>query len=239
VFLGIVIGMLSDTVMEALQAGYSKRVMEVRLRRREAGKRRKRKLRYRKALEGYIRAKGAPIWIAADGRAAPRAPSDSTNPVHTAWNAISGRNTTGAGRGSGRSPFRLNTAVLSRAEIDAAAREADMPVVTYPGRARSRSRSRDRSTPEQIIERQASEDSENAIVLRSLDEYKDVLEAEKTKQFLVRVSPPFHLSRTIFSPLPIQFSMAWISFILFWIIGSLIFMKTEGWTYGVAMYFCA
>jgi hypothetical protein len=32
--------------------------------------------------------------------------------------------------------------------------------------------------------------------------------------------------------------VAWVLFIVFWTIGSAIFMVTEGWSYGVAMYFC-
>ncbi|KAF9003303.1 hypothetical protein BDQ17DRAFT_1409139 [Cyathus striatus] len=33
-------------------------------------------------------------------------------------------------------------------------------------------------------------------------------------------------------------SFAWTVFIIFWMIGSAIFMKTEGWPFGSAMYFC-
>ncbi|KAH7922910.1 voltage-gated potassium channel [Leucogyrophana mollusca] len=32
--------------------------------------------------------------------------------------------------------------------------------------------------------------------------------------------------------------MAWSLFIVFWTVGSAIFMQTEGWTYGVSLYFC-
>ncbi|KAH7910967.1 hypothetical protein BJ138DRAFT_1113619 [Hygrophoropsis aurantiaca] len=32
--------------------------------------------------------------------------------------------------------------------------------------------------------------------------------------------------------------MAWTLFIIFWTVGSAIFMKTEGWTYGISLYFC-
>ncbi|KAI0790498.1 hypothetical protein C8Q75DRAFT_806406 [Abortiporus biennis] len=32
--------------------------------------------------------------------------------------------------------------------------------------------------------------------------------------------------------------VAWLLFILFWTVGSAIFMATEGWSYGVALYFC-
>lgn len=36
----------------------------------------------------------------------------------------------------------------------------------------------------------------------------------------------------------IKLGLAWALFFVFWTIGSLIFSKTEGWTYGSAMYFC-
>jgi len=36
----------------------------------------------------------------------------------------------------------------------------------------------------------------------------------------------------------IKLGLAWALFFIFWTIGSLIFSKTEGWTYGSAMYFC-
>ncbi|KAF9259111.1 voltage-gated potassium channel [Marasmius fiardii PR-910] len=36
----------------------------------------------------------------------------------------------------------------------------------------------------------------------------------------------------------IRFSVAWMLFIVFWVVGSGIFSATEGWSFGVAMYFC-
>ncbi|KAF8651587.1 hypothetical protein AX16_004703 [Volvariella volvacea WC 439] len=35
-----------------------------------------------------------------------------------------------------------------------------------------------------------------------------------------------------------RFAFAWVLFIVFWMVGSAIFMKTEKWTFGIAMYFC-
>ncbi|EGO03438.1 hypothetical protein SERLA73DRAFT_45542, partial [Serpula lacrymans var. lacrymans S7.3] len=35
-----------------------------------------------------------------------------------------------------------------------------------------------------------------------------------------------------------RLTIAWALFIIFWMVGSAIFMKTEGWSYGISMYFC-
>jgi hypothetical protein len=176
--------MLSDTVMEALQAGYNRRVAEVRLRRREFTKRRKRKHRYQKAVQARLREKGVPIWTGPDGKEVKHVAPQSR--IAKAWTALSGRNTTGAGRGSGRVPMRLNVAALSQEELDAVAKEADYTLPSTRETRRGRSRSIDR-TGRPLPHREDSSDSANAMFARSFDEYKDNLESEKTKQFLARV----------------------------------------------------
>jgi hypothetical protein len=184
VFLGVVVGMLSETVLEALQAGYVRRVAEVRLRRRELIKRRKRKYRWRKAVETRLRAKGAPIWTGPQGQTSMHSPATTT--LGSMFATLSGRNTAGAGRGSARAPLRLNVAALTPEELTAAAREAEMPQrAKHEERGRKLERGGDdRPTPE----RSDSADSANMVFSKSFEEYKDNLESEKTKQFFARVS---------------------------------------------------
>jgi hypothetical protein len=73
---------------------------------------------------------------------------------------------------------------------------------------------------------------------KSFEEYKDNLESEKTKQFFARVSTMCFLHSGRRRSSPNQVSLTCIAFLVFWIGGSLIFMKTEGWSFGVGMYFC-
>ncbi|KAJ7484324.1 hypothetical protein FB451DRAFT_81760 [Mycena latifolia] len=52
------------------------------------------------------------------------------------------------------------------------------------------------------------------------DAFRSGMEKEETKAFYARLV------------------VVWVIFILFWAIGSVIFMKTEGWPFGVSVYFC-
>ncbi|CAK5272536.1 unnamed protein product [Mycena citricolor] len=52
------------------------------------------------------------------------------------------------------------------------------------------------------------------------DKYRSSMEKEETKAFYARLT------------------VVWALFIMFWIVGSLIFRKTEGWSFGVSIYFC-
>ncbi|KAK7685004.1 hypothetical protein QCA50_011839 [Cerrena zonata] len=52
------------------------------------------------------------------------------------------------------------------------------------------------------------------------EEYRDQMESEEKKAYYVKLM------------------VAWSLFLVFWLIGSAIFHTTEGWSYGVAMYFC-
>jgi hypothetical protein len=183
-FLGMLVGMISDTVLEFLQAGYNRRIAEVRLRRRELQKRRKQKYRWRKAVEARLRAKGAPIWIGPHGQTASHSAPTST--LGSMYAALSGRNMAGAGRGSARVPLKLNVGALSPAELSDARREAEMPARSKSDEGDERGRTLDRGgrpTPE----RSDSADSANMNFSRSFDEYKDTVESEKRKQFWGRV----------------------------------------------------
>ena len=57
-------------------------------------------------------------------------------------------------------------------------------------------------------------------VAQEYDEFRVKAESEERRAFYYRLA------------------VAWTLFLVFWTIGSAIFMVTEGWTYGVAMYFC-
>jgi hypothetical protein len=184
-FLGILVGMISDTVLEVLQAGYNRRIAEVRLRRRELQKRRKQKYRWRKSVEAKLRAKGVPVWIGPQGQTASHSTPNST--LGSVFAAVSGRNTAGAGRGSARVPLKLNVAGLTQEELNDARRAAEMP--ERPSKADEsdeRGRTMDRGGRPSPA-RSDSADSANMMFSRSFDEYKDTVETEKRKQFWGRV----------------------------------------------------
>ncbi|KAJ7249438.1 hypothetical protein C8J57DRAFT_1521927 [Mycena rebaudengoi] len=55
---------------------------------------------------------------------------------------------------------------------------------------------------------------------KSYDAFRSGMEKEETKAFYARLS------------------VVWMVFILFWTVGSTVFMVTEKWTFGVSIYFC-
>jgi hypothetical protein len=183
VILGILVGILSDTVTEALQAGYSKRVAEVRIRRREFAKHRKHKYRYRKAIEARLLASGTPLWVGPDGKAPVTSSSAPTAGLSATWPRI-GRSITG----KRRTQLRLNVTALSAEEQESAAREANMPVSsTISGLVHLSERSSD-GRP--AFKREDSTDLANVSFDESFDKSKVNFEVEKQKQFLARVSAP-------------------------------------------------
>jgi hypothetical protein len=56
--------------------------------------------------------------------------------------------------------------------------------------------------------------------LHDYDSYKIEMENEEKRAFLGRLG------------------VVWVLFLLFWAMGSVVFVRTEGWTLGTAVYFC-
>ncbi|KAI3612980.1 tandem pore domain k+ channel [Moniliophthora roreri] len=70
------------------------------------------------------------------------------------------------------------------------------------------------------LPRGGSQSSRRKLLEHDFDVYRAGIEDEERKDFWAK------------------FSVAWMLFIIFWMIGSGIFTATEGWTFGQAMYFC-
>lgn len=61
--IGLVVGMCRETVLEALEVGYRRRIQKMRLRRREARRFRKWETRWRRAVEWRLKERGLPVWV--------------------------------------------------------------------------------------------------------------------------------------------------------------------------------
>src|SRR5262245_17418940 len=66
--LGVAVSMTRETVLEAMEVGYRKRLKTMKDRRRETRKQRRIERRWRAAVEWRLRDKGQQVWIRDDGK---------------------------------------------------------------------------------------------------------------------------------------------------------------------------
>ncbi|KZP17478.1 voltage-gated potassium channel [Athelia psychrophila] len=143
--LGVAIGMCRETILEALEVGYRKRVNVVRERRKEARKQRRVESRWRRAVEWRLQQANMPMWIhdgsrgpmhvAGGGRGAPRrrAPADGPGFVEVLaeWTGL--KKSTGISHSRimhGPPGMRLNLEALTHSQLEASALEAGVPLET-------------------------------------------------------------------------------------------------------------
>lgn len=60
---GLVVGMCRETVLEAMEVSYRRRIQKMRMRRKEAKRFRMWETRWRKAVEWRLKERGLPVWI--------------------------------------------------------------------------------------------------------------------------------------------------------------------------------
>jgi potassium channel subfamily K len=136
--LALLVGMMRDTVLEAVEFSYRKRLRAVRLKRRAARVRRRIAGRWREAVEWRLRAVGAPIWVK-DGAKSntwfaeiKEIAAIVVNWVRQPWAGNADRYRRGLGYGIGQHPhgMHLGLEALTHAQLEAAAMEAGAPLDT-------------------------------------------------------------------------------------------------------------
>jgi potassium channel subfamily K len=356
--LGLAVAMTQETVLEALQVAYRKRLKALRERRRAARRRRRIEQRWREAVEWRLREARSPIWVKNSFKTGVLGYISwfldrVNNFLFWRWHLHGSSRETHYGYGYHPHGKHLNIEALSRADLEAAALEAGVPLhMLIPAWLRFRSREssresinnpdtthvgdvliggitglwrekRSRDEREQAcqtmplthvhISRMAgmirnlafaihasssqaerTSDTRDGLPVSPGDMEKDagnntseisnadtaslaknaqnVEESPATPRvrpssqevqvnlspLLARiVSPVNNISKVDVSLDPqkdeagkislaseerkafyAQVTVAWLLFLVFWAVGSAIFSRTEGWSYGVAMYFC-
>ncbi|KAK1219250.1 Potassium channel [Marasmius sp. AFHP31] len=301
--LALAVGLARETVIEALEVAYRKRLRDVRQRRKTGNWKRRVGVRWKEAVEWRLREMGREVWVL-DER-----DEDAGRPWWTwvvktldrstfMW-AREGERELYDGKILYRHPhgMHLNLQALTDAQLEAAALEAGVPLrellpSEFWKRRREQCSGGSRTDPNwwsiPILQAQRDVDMEevpltharlgrmtamlgsfalavgrSGVWARGADEKND----GRPNNFSSRPRPKLPSSRS--TPLQARtlrrgmsedfaryrattvgeedaerkvfwtrFTVAWALFIVFWMVGSGVFMATEGWSFGVSMYFC-
>ena len=140
--IGVTIMMSRETVMEAMEVGYRKRVKIMRERRKERGRRRRVEARWRHGIEWRLREMGEPVWVTDEqvrsGRAGGGGRGGGTHRSgapgvlqHVAeWIGLYRPEIGQSHLMHGPSGMRLNLQALTLAQLEASALEAGVPLDT-------------------------------------------------------------------------------------------------------------
>ncbi|KAJ8087654.1 Potassium channel [Marasmius tenuissimus] len=300
--LALAVGLARETVIEALEVAYRKRLGDVRERRKRGNWRRRVGVRWREAVEWRLREMEREVWVldAGDKDSGKRWWTGVVKDLDrfTFMWAREGERELYDGRILYRHPhgMHLNLEALTDAQLEAAALEAGVPLrellpPEFWKRRREQRCGGGRSDPNwwsiPILQAQRDVDMEevpltharlgrmtamlgsfalavgrSGVWARGADAKND----GKVNSLSAKSRPKLPSSRST----PIQartlrrgmsedfaryrattagedaerkvfwtrFTVAWVLFIVFWMVGSGVFMATEGWSFGVSMYFC-
>lgn len=141
--LGVAIGMCRETIVEGMEVGYRRRIKSVRERRKEGRRRRRVENRWRRGVEWRLRQMRVPVWVQDDlcggvktigrRRSGPREAPGRAGflEVVTEWMGLKSGKVPGHSRIMHGPPgMRLNLEALSRAQLEASALEAGVPLAT-------------------------------------------------------------------------------------------------------------
>ncbi|VDB92444.1 unnamed protein product [Peniophora sp. CBMAI 1063] len=267
VILGAAVRLIGETVIEALEIGYRKRVRDYRKHRRERQRHVREAARWRDAVEARLKAKGADVWVDANDEdhvsvdGLPRDVAPAAHPLRHGRNPVRPNvdsripkpfrkesdhealpphdpKTEDRLRPPPRAGMVLNTAALDMAELAAAAREASVAIERFAPEALQHTQSAGRKAREPgvgdprgatwwantyhwlLAAKGAHAEDEHAQIGKVYVDTVRALEIDERRSLYVKLA------------------VAWTSFIIFWMVGSLIFWHVEGWPYGDAMYFC-
>ncbi|KAF8237414.1 voltage-gated potassium channel [Tricholoma matsutake] len=287
--LAVTVTLTRETVLEALEVGYRKRVRAVRSRRKQAHRKKKIAERWRAAIEWRLRETGLPIWVMDDPEMHKH--TRCMKVLYDFWPWSTGHpqdahsfNFSGRMHPHG---MHLNLEALSRAQLETAALETGVPLCRLlpPGfkmpepthqddmhmqrieaikAARGLNSSMPQFAPTQPlglpmtharIGRMAVmlESVAFAVTERSFARVAQAAELppKETDDDQSSVNAPYSWTiaeqyESVRVGMEIEEKRAfaarlfvvWAFFIAFWMVGSGIFTATEGWPFGIAVYFC-
>ena len=132
--LGVAIVMCRETVLEAMDVAYRKRVAKVKARWQEAKKWRRVEARWRRAIEWRLKAMSVPVWIR-DKKWHVRGAGGETQSINNSgflftWAGFTNHKTRLSHSVHGPSGMRLNLNALTHAQLEASALEAGVSLDT-------------------------------------------------------------------------------------------------------------
>ncbi|KAL0579653.1 Potassium channel [Marasmius crinis-equi] len=293
--LALAVALARETVLEALEIGYRRRIRYVRERRRHVQWRRRVGMRWRQAVGWRLREGGKAVWVPIRDETGVGVTRSWVVRVLDRWDWMweregekEGGGDEKGGGGLWKIPhphgMRLNLEALTNAQLEAAALEAGVPLcdLVPPGFWKKRRSERERvgggdgsggfSWASRLREAQRDVDMEEipltharigkmiamlggfALAVGKSDAWVKDKDKEKRKGLTTRSnSAPRDLRAKMAEDIAsyrsseeneerkafyTRFTVAWMLFIVFWMVGSGVFSATEGWSFGVAMYFC-
>ncbi|KAF8880080.1 hypothetical protein BD779DRAFT_1110534 [Infundibulicybe gibba] len=240
--LALAVSLIRENILEGLEIAYLRRIRASRERHRVAETTRRVRLRWRHAIQWRLREAGQPLW--APDNAAPTTGWG----LRRLWVWLVRRFRGGAPRG-----MRMNLDALTWEQLEGAALETGVPLSAllprgYRGR-HTKSQDAREGYPQEtpltharlgrmaalvghfaLAMHKSAEPADSVGAEVSVDEMQGSLDGSES----VSASLQSEETRAFYA----RFTVAWILFLVFWTVGSVIFMRTEGWEYGTAMYFC-
>ncbi|KAI0036228.1 hypothetical protein K488DRAFT_14494, partial [Vararia minispora EC-137] len=263
VILGSAVRLIGEAVIESLEIGYRLRVRDYRRRRRERQKEVREAARWRDACEARLSAKGAPVWIPAGSYGIEGLSVEmSSNGPFTTVSRIP--HTPGGSEIPPQSrtpPWRgmvLNVAALTGAELEDAARAANVPLARFLTRtvqlevenAREDGHPPGRTSMESsrgtIVSGQRSKRSWLSLPRSSMwwartyhwltmAKGQEGNEAHLGRMYIDTVKAlEIEEKRSLY----LKLGLAWANIAVFWISGAAIFSHVEQWTFATSLYFC-
>ncbi|KAF7313871.1 Tandem pore domain k+ channel [Mycena chlorophos] len=267
VTIALAVGLMRETVLEGLEISYRKRVQAVRQRRKIVRWRKRVSNRWREAVEWRLREDGKPVWVKnkpVSGRSRLNMLLDLFDGILPWATAEQGNQFLYSNHPHG---MHLNLEALSWQQLEGAAMEAGVPLNTLlpegfhepsedgeePPARDPDGRAPDPTTDANFpltharlgrmiamlgtfalaVHRSSHITGDSKVVPRNTpvpqfkksltlqyETFRSGMEKEEAKAFYARLV------------------VVWVLFLLFWIVGALIFMKTEAWSFGVSLYFC-
>lgn len=250
---GLVVNTTRETVIEAFENAYRKRASEVTRRRHENKIKRQKERQRRLGIERELAAAGLPLYVHEE------VPQDTNTSRHHHGRGGGGVNLTIA-IPNGHTKLVLNEKGLEAwkkaqannekvPEIHVLDEQPDTKAEADATRGHALQAAGDLKAEVAAMATDQSAQATEAKLVQDVDDEYDKEESysqfrariakEERKEFFVKVSHScMYLISCKYQLPPIQLTVAWATFALFWFVGAGIFVATEKWSYGRALYFC-
>ncbi|KAF5383291.1 hypothetical protein D9615_005020 [Tricholomella constricta] len=299
--LALTVGLTRETVLEAIEVGYRKRVKAMRQHRRAVQLERRVFERWRAAIEFRLRRTGAPIWV--------KDPPEKHQHRRCAWathvldkvlpwpdgegslSQYRYRHTVGHGHYPHPHGMHLNLEALTWPQLEAAAMEAGVPLrnLLPAGFKAKRAECKDGAVDHPAVVEKTPGHSKSQVAVPPELTRMPLTHARMGRMIVMLGNFALAVDQSSFVKVPkpgelaaaakrkreresaaseiddghrqrsvaeqyevlrasmeseerrafyVRLMVVWAVFFLFWMVGSAIFMATEKWTFGTALYFC-